>query len=76
MRCRGITVTGRRCKIKCGSNYFCHVHNDQIEKEKDCCSICLDSLKSPLKLSCNHSFCKNCIQTWICNTPKKNSKIN
>jgi len=68
MRCHGITVIGRRCKIKCGHT-FCHIHNGQVKKEKEHCSICLDTLKSPLKLSCNHSFCKECIQTWICNTP-------
>ena len=68
MRCHGITVIGRRCKIKCKSD-FCHIHNDQVKKEKEICSICLDPLKSSLTLSCDHSFCKECIQTWICNTP-------
>ena len=68
MRCHGITVIGRRCKIKCG-HIFCHIHYDQVKKEKDCCSICLDTLKAPLKLKCAHSFCKECIHTWICNNP-------
>ena len=29
------------------------------------CSICLDVVKEPKKLSCSHVFCKLCIDNWI-----------
>ncbi|KAK2861640.1 hypothetical protein Q5P01_001173 [Channa striata] len=28
------------------------------------CSVCQDIFKDPVLLTCSHSFCKNCVQTW------------
>ena len=28
------------------------------------CSVCWDIFKDPVLLSCSHSFCKGCLQTW------------
>ncbi|CAL8239204.1 unnamed protein product [Gadus morhua 'NCC'] len=28
------------------------------------CSVCCDIFKDPVILSCSHSFCKGCLQTW------------
>ncbi|KAK2861644.1 hypothetical protein Q5P01_001177 [Channa striata] len=28
------------------------------------CSVCHDIFKDPVLLTCSHSFCKNCVQTW------------
>ena len=77
-RCQAITVSEKRCKLKC-KNIFCHIHCKQeifetnivkevkFVKEKEICSICLDPLKSSMKLAnCAHSFCGNCIKPWIC----------
>lgn len=30
----------------------------------DICSICLEALKNPLQLPCNHFFCSECIEGW------------
>ena len=32
------------------------------------CPICLDTFKNIKKLSCNHDFCKDCIDKWTKNT--------
>ncbi|XP_073323725.1 E3 ubiquitin-protein ligase TRIM35-like [Pagrus major] len=35
------------------------------QSEKDLsCPVCHDIFKDPVVLSCSHSFCKDCLQTW------------
>ncbi|TKS91510.1 Nuclear factor 7, ovary [Collichthys lucidus] len=33
-------------------------------EEDLCCSVCHDIFKDPVILSCSHSFCKVCLQSW------------
>ncbi|XP_034545004.1 zinc-binding protein A33-like [Notolabrus celidotus] len=33
-------------------------------EEDLCCSVCHDIFKHPVILSCSHSFCKACLQSW------------
>ncbi|XP_074490135.1 E3 ubiquitin-protein ligase TRIM35-like, partial [Sebastes fasciatus] len=33
-------------------------------KDDLCCSVCHDIFKDPVILSCSHSFCKVCLQSW------------
>jgi len=60
-RCRGITVYGKRCKLKKKCGGLCHIH-----KSQENCSICLNIIKNQRVLSCEHKFCKLCILKWMC----------
>ncbi|XP_059192155.1 nuclear factor 7, brain-like [Centropristis striata] len=33
-------------------------------EEDFCCSVCNEVFKDPVILSCSHSFCKDCLQSW------------
>ncbi|XP_071395452.1 E3 ubiquitin-protein ligase TRIM39-like isoform X1 [Centroberyx affinis] len=35
-----------------------------ISEEELSCSVCHDIFKDPVLLSCSHSFCKACLQSW------------
>ena len=59
-RCCGITLSGKRCKIK--NENFCHFH-------KKNCSICFEENQPEIKLNCGHSFCKDCTNRWLIRNP-------
>ena len=68
-RCTSITTSNRKCKRNCVTDTdFCKQHNPLNKLNDDTCSICLDTIKNPMKLSCPHVFCKHCISNSILRT--------
>ena len=58
--CSALTQSGNNCKNYRGKmSDFCDIHTTKT------CSVCLDTIKCSQKLSCGHSFCVDCINTWI-----------
>uniref|UniRef100_UPI0037E87F39 E3 ubiquitin-protein ligase TRIM39-like n=1 Tax=Semicossyphus pulcher TaxID=241346 RepID=UPI0037E87F39 len=44
-------------------------------EEDLCCSVCHDIFKHPVVLSCSHSFCKACLQSWWTETQAQECPI-
>ncbi|XP_034544171.1 tripartite motif-containing protein 35-like [Notolabrus celidotus] len=44
--------------------------------EKDlCCPVCKDIFRHPVFLSCSHSFCKDCLQSWWRGRPTRECPV-
>ena len=68
-RCTSITTSDRKCKRNCVTGTdFCKQHNPLNKLNDDTCSICLDTIRDPMKLNCPHVFCKDCISNSIIKT--------
>jgi tripartite motif-containing protein 35 len=39
------------------------------------CSVCCDIFRDPVILSCSHSFCKGCLQTWWTQNQEQNCPL-
>ncbi|XP_029900699.1 nuclear factor 7, ovary-like [Myripristis murdjan] len=44
-------------------------------EEDLCCPVCHDIFKDPVVLSCSHSFCKACLQSWWREKPTKDCPV-
>ncbi|URE24328.1 zinc finger C3HC4 type family protein [Musa troglodytarum] len=37
---------------------------EQVDESGDLCAICLDRMRAPIALHCDHAFCEDCITRW------------
>ncbi|XP_071058491.1 E3 ubiquitin-protein ligase TRIM35-like [Pseudochaenichthys georgianus] len=44
-------------------------------EEELCCPVCKDVFRDPVVLSCCHSFCKACLQTWWREKPSRECPV-
>ena len=44
-------------------------------EEDLCCPICHDVFRDPVVLSCSHSFCKDCLQSWWTEKPTQECPV-
>ncbi|KAI4796229.1 hypothetical protein KUCAC02_027884 [Chaenocephalus aceratus] len=44
-------------------------------EEELCCPVCKDVFRDPVVLSCSHSFCKACLQTWWRERPSRECPV-
>ncbi|XP_029900696.1 nuclear factor 7, ovary-like [Myripristis murdjan] len=44
-------------------------------EEDLCCPVCHDIFKDPVILSCSHSFCKACLQSWWTEKPTRDCPV-
>ncbi|XP_029919558.1 nuclear factor 7, brain-like [Myripristis murdjan] len=44
-------------------------------EEDLCCSVCCEVFKDPVLLSCSHSFCRACLQSWWTEKPIKDCPV-
>jgi hypothetical protein len=67
--CHEYTLRGSICKKRklCSGDY-CSIHSKQNE-----CGICLNTISNKFILECSHSFCIECIFTWLCYQQNVNS---
>uniref|UniRef100_A0A667XIH3 Tripartite motif containing 35-12 n=1 Tax=Myripristis murdjan TaxID=586833 RepID=A0A667XIH3_9TELE len=54
------------------------LHSDKMastSEEDLCCPVCHDIFKDPVLLSCSHSFCKACLQSWWTEKPTRDCPV-
>ncbi|XP_034725342.1 zinc-binding protein A33-like [Etheostoma cragini] len=44
-------------------------------EEDLCCPVCHDVFRDPVLLSCSHSFCKDCLQSWWTERPTQECPV-
>ncbi|XP_028432864.1 nuclear factor 7, brain-like [Perca flavescens] len=44
-------------------------------EEDLCCPVCHDVFRNPVLLSCSHSFCKDCLQSWWMEKPTQECPV-
>ncbi|XP_031167119.1 nuclear factor 7, brain-like [Sander lucioperca] len=46
-----------------------------MSEEDFCCSVCHEVFRDPVVLSCSHSFCKDCLQSWWTEKPTQECPV-
>lgn len=48
-----------------GLSYGRYPTRDELESAMPDCPICQDRLRTPLRLTCGHIFCEDCVEEWL-----------
>ncbi|XP_031170449.1 nuclear factor 7, brain-like [Sander lucioperca] len=46
-----------------------------MSEEDLCCPVCHEVFRDPVVLSCTHSFCKDCLQSWWTDRPTRDCPV-
>ncbi|XP_034721196.1 nuclear factor 7, brain-like [Etheostoma cragini] len=46
-----------------------------MSEEEFCCPVCCEVFRNPVVLSCSHSFCRDCLQTWWTERPTRECPV-
>ena len=66
-------------KYNAGLKLLCEDRLEKLEDDKkDICGVCLDDWEKPIKISCGHIYCAECMLSWYSARKKinKNNKNN
>ena len=65
-----LTIATKKMNGTASHSDYEYINENEIDTELKCV-ICRQPLQSPVSLSaCNHTFCTECIKTWLAQNPK------
>eukprot|EP00873_Tetraselmis_striata_P041170 jgi/Tetstr1/461434/TSEL_006543.t1 len=60
-----LCVQAVRTATRCEAQYGQYATADEVMEAGGSCSICQESMSNPLRLSCKHIFCEECVTEWF-----------
>eukprot|EP00873_Tetraselmis_striata_P033391 jgi/Tetstr1/453655/TSEL_040611.t1 len=64
-RLPAVRAGGAATATRCEAQYGQYATADEVMEAGGSCSICQESMSNPLRLSCKHIFCEECVTEWF-----------